>query len=183
MVVNPDVHSKLRAEIDDVFDTKDPEDIELNAEDVTGMTYLDSVILEANRVASFGATTRVCTRPWKIPDTNKIIPIGTKVHIPIFAPHSDPEYWEHPEEFLPERFEGENRGKIRTGTFQPFGQGPRQCLGNVFAKFETKIMLIFLLRFFIIKNAENMPKKINFDPSFFFSPKGGLRVKFIKRQL
>ena len=183
VVVNPEVQAKIVDEIDAVFNAKASIDAELTENDVTGMTYLDSVILEANRLNAIGANVRMCTQPWKIPDTNIVLPVGTIVNIPVSSFQKDPEFWENPEEFVPERFDADNKGKIRTGTYQPFGLGPRQCLGNIYAKFKTKMILIYLLRFFTIDNFKNLPKELVLDPEAFFTPKGGLHVKFIKREL
>lgn len=62
--------------------------------------------------------------------------------------HYDPAIWPDPETFDPERFSAENKGKIDSVTFQPFGFGPRQCLGQNLMMIESKILLIHVLRNF-----------------------------------
>ena len=37
----------------------------------------------------------------------------------------DPNYWTDPAKFDPERFSYENKGKIDSAVYQPFGFGPR----------------------------------------------------------
>ena len=86
--------------------------INLNDDDIMKLHYVDMVIQEAVRYVNL-LTLRRCTKPWKIPDTDIIIPVGTDVVIPIFSLHRDPEYWENPDEFNPERFSAENKAKIR----------------------------------------------------------------------
>ena len=141
------------------------------------------VLQEAVRYVNLAATFRRCTKPWKIPDTDIIVPVGTDIVIPIMSLHRDPEYWENPDEFMPERFLPENKAKIRNGTYQPFGQGPRQCLGYNYARYEMKLMLAYLLRNFDIENPENLPQKFDFNPETFLpTPKGELKVKFVRRQ-
>ena len=49
--------------------------------------------------------------------------------IPIARQHYDPQYFPNPEQADPERFSLENRHKIVTYTFLPFGDGPRSCMG------------------------------------------------------
>ena len=71
------------------------------------------VIQESVRYVNVAATFRRCTKPWKIPDTDIIIPVGTDIVIPIMSLHRDPEYWEDPDRFDPERFAPENKAKIR----------------------------------------------------------------------
>merc|ERR1739848_199886 len=114
-------------------------------------------------MAAVSVTSRRVTKPWTIPGTDITVPVGVGVYIPIMSFHKDPEYWENPEEFNPERFNADNKSKIRTGTYAPFGLGPRQCLGNNYAKFTMKIILIYLVRFFYLENVENLPKDFKMD--------------------
>ena len=83
--------------------------------------------------------------PWTIPGANLTIPVGVDVYIPIGSFQKDPEYWENPLEFNPERFNAENTSKIRTGTYAPFGLGPRKCLGSNYAILKIKFILIRFL--------------------------------------
>lgn len=60
---------------------------------------------------------------------------GTKIILPINALHSHPDFYENPEKFDPNRFD-ESTGGVKklkdAGVFMPFGNGPRQCLGDFF---------------------------------------------------
>ena len=183
LISHPEVLSKLQAEVDEVFDAKEEGDIDLSDTDINEMNYLDCIISEAMRMAAVSVTSRRVTKPWTIPGTDITVPVGVGVYIPILSFHKDPEYWENPEEFNPERFNTDNKSKIRTGTYAPFGLGPRQCLGNNYAKFTIKIILIYLVRFFDLENVENLPKDFKMDPNTLFTPLGGCRAKFHKRNL
>ena len=57
------------------------------------------------------------------------IPAGMGVHIPVWSMHHDPELWEQPEIFNPDRFMGAHLQKIAPMSYLPFGQGPRNCIG------------------------------------------------------
>lgn len=72
---------------------------------------------------------RICTKPYQIPDTFVVVPKDTTVLVPALALHRDPEHFPDPEKFDPERFNEENRSKIRDYTYIPFGDGPRICIG------------------------------------------------------
>ena len=183
LISHREVLSKLQAEVDEVFDAKEEGDIDLSDTDINEMNYLDCIISEAMRMAAVSVTSRRVTKPWTIPGTDIKVPVGVGVYIPIMSFHKDPEYWENPEEFNPERFNTDNKSKIRTGTYAPFGLGPRQCLGNNYAKFTMKIILIYLVRFFDLENVENLPKDFKMDPNTLFTPLGGCRAKFHKRNL
>lgn len=47
---------------------------------------------------------------------------------PVYALHHDPDIYEDPEEFRPERFEPDEFQKRPICAFMPFAQGPRNCL-------------------------------------------------------
>lgn len=44
--------------------------------------------------------------------------------------HRDPQYFQNPNKFDPERFSEENRHLIDLMTYMPFGYGPRNCIGK-----------------------------------------------------
>lgn len=106
--------------------------------------YLDAVVSESLRLLSPATDTdRLVNIEYKIntPKYNTTLPVGTNVVIDIHAIHMDPDNWDEPEKFIPERFMPENRHKILPGSYTPFGQGPRHCLGMRFSIAETKVAL------------------------------------------
>lgn len=50
--------------------------------------------------------------------------------VPSIGFHYDPNYFPNPDKFDPERFSDENKSSIVPGTYLPFGNGPRNCIGN-----------------------------------------------------
>lgn len=86
-----------------------------------------------------GMLTRRCTSPTTLSDYNgKSIKIEKDMIgiIPLWSMQRDAKYYSDPDEFIPERFSAENGGakKYRDmGVFMPFGDGPRQCLGEILA--------------------------------------------------
>jgi cytochrome P450 len=53
----------------------------------------------------------------------------------------DVRFFEHPEQFRPERWLGEAAKKIPKFAYFPFGGGPRLCVGNTFALMEMALVL------------------------------------------
>jgi len=67
---------------------------------------------------------------YKVPGTDLVIPKGVLVSMPTYSIQRDEEYYPDPEKFDPERFSAEEKSKRHPMTFQPFGHGPRNCIGK-----------------------------------------------------
>ncbi|KAH7299413.1 hypothetical protein KP509_24G010100 [Ceratopteris richardii] len=79
---------------------------------------------------------------------NKLIPAGTAIIVPIIAWHQDERFWgADVKEFNPERFaEGITKACKVPGAYLPFSFGPRNCIGQVFATIEAKVVLATILQ-------------------------------------
>ncbi|KAH7984144.1 hypothetical protein HPB52_017461 [Rhipicephalus sanguineus] len=86
------------------------------------------------------------------------IPRGLSVMAAVSCIHQDPELWPEPEKFDPERFNSENKPNIHPISFQPFGKGPRDCLGRNFAVLEMKLILSKVLARFKLSVDEERHK-------------------------
>ncbi|KAH8038230.1 hypothetical protein HPB51_025050 [Rhipicephalus microplus] len=62
---------------------------------------------------------------------------GTSILSPTIQIHMDPRIWPNPEKFDPERFLPENVAARPTIAYQPFGDGPRNCIGKRLALLEV----------------------------------------------
>lgn len=81
------------------------------------------------------------------------VPAGTTVAICLYTLHRHPAFWEHPEDFAPDRFAPENsRGRHRFA-FIPFGAGPRQCIGNNFGTMEATLVIAHVIQRFALELA------------------------------
>lgn len=74
---------------------------------------------------------RHCDEDYMIDETGLTIEKGISVIIPLYGIHHDPKYFPDPNKFDPERFSDENRKSIEGCTYLPFGDGPRNCIGEV----------------------------------------------------
>ncbi|AES71483.1 cytochrome P450 family 71 protein [Medicago truncatula] len=117
--------------------------------DVNQMEYMKCVIRETLRMHPAGPllAPRETTSSVKLGGYG--IPDKTTVYINAWVIQRDPEFWEMPEDFLPERFEN-NKVNFNGQNFQfiPFGSGKRKCPGMAFGLATTEYMLANLLYWF-----------------------------------
>ncbi len=106
--------------------------------------YLDAVARETLRLYPPAASTRyasdsnVTADGWRLGESI--------VHLNFYAIQRDPDLWEKPDDFVPERFLGEDgRKRISSSGFLPFSKGARDCIGKYFALLEAKIALATLI--------------------------------------
>ncbi|MEH3155261.1 MAG: cytochrome P450 [Gordonia paraffinivorans] len=66
--------------------------------------------------------------------------------------HRDPEVWENPDAFDPDRFLASNVKKRPAHSYKPFGAGVRACIGRQFAIHESVLVLASLLHRFDISD-------------------------------
>ncbi|MGB1647454.1 MAG: cytochrome P450, partial [Crocinitomicaceae bacterium] len=96
-----------------------------------------------------------------------------------YGMHRNPEYWENPDDFNPDRFSDENKKKHVPHAYMPFGAGPRLCIGNNFAMMEMQLILSMFVkryRFEVVKD-----QKIEVQPLITLRPRNGIKVKIHKR--
>jgi cytochrome P450 len=69
------------------------------------------------------------------------VPKGTGIAAASWVVHRDPRWYDHPEQFIPERWEGDLLKINPRFAYFPFSYGPRQCIGNNFALMEANLIL------------------------------------------
>lgn len=104
--------------------------------------------------------TRVCTKEYKIADTDVTIEEGTSVLFSVTAPHYDSKYYEEPDKFLPERFMVDHNStatrKTADAPYLSFSNGPRNCIGSRLGKIQAKLGVCLLLRKFKFELGEKL---------------------------
>lgn len=133
---------------------------ELTYDDLNEMKYTEMVIYEGLRLCPIVTELkRRATKPYELENSNGekvIVNPGDAVWLPAFTMQNDPQYYPNPTVFDPNRFDEENRKSHVTGTYAPFGIGPRDCIGCKHPMIDLKILFYYLLlKFKIMTTAEN----------------------------
>ncbi|KAF7838263.1 cytochrome P450 71A1-like [Senna tora] len=145
LLKNPTAMKKAQEEVRRVVGHKS----KIDENDVRQMKYLECVVKESLRLHP--------PLPLLVPrETRSIVKLGeydippqTSVFVNAWAIQRDPELWERPEEFIPERFENnEVDFKGQDLQFVPFGFGRRGCPGISFGVASVEYLLAVLLFWF-----------------------------------
>jgi cytochrome P450 len=139
--------------------------------DVDDPSYLDAVIKETLRLRpTVPITARKLTVPYEV-DGN-MYPAGTVLMPCIYLLHRNPDIYYNPDEFIPERFIGQQPPAY---AYIPFGGGVRRCLGAGFAAAELRAVLATVLTRVDLRPAGRRDEKI-VRRAFTLSPGRGARV-------
>jgi cytochrome P450 len=160
---------------------REPEVVARLAEEMEagdGDEYLSATVNEILRLRPVlpNAEPRLTKRPIKIGDFS--YPAGVSLLASAYLVHRDPEIYEQPYEFRPQRFVGNPPG---TYTWIPFGGGRRRCLGASFALQEMKIVLSAVVARYRLSPASRQPETTA-RRGITFSPRGGARLVLHPRE-
>ncbi|MGL4617631.1 MAG: cytochrome P450 [Chroococcidiopsis sp.] len=160
----PEVYEKVLHELQSL-NTSDPIEI-------AQLPYLTAVCQETLRIYPVVAFTfpRITVRSVNLRGYH--VTSGTYVLPCIYLTHRREDLYPQAEKFQPERFL--NR-KYTSYEFLPFGGGSRQCLGQVFALFEMKLILATILLNYQLKLEEKTPVAPA-RRGFLMSPQGGVKM-------
>lgn len=171
---HPDVQRRLQDEVDGVLDGRVP-----TFDDLSRLTYTRMVVDETLRMFTPAWQTMRHAIEDDVIDGYRI-PGGTDVYLNLFTFHRHPEFWPDPTRFDPERFAPEEVAKRPRNVYQPFGSGPRHCLGKHFALTELHIMTAMLAQRFHVTKPDGQPP-VGFDPLITLHPKGGIQLRLRRR--
>ncbi|XP_052843557.1 probable cytochrome P450 6a13 [Drosophila gunungcola] len=175
LALNPDIQDQLRVEILDVLSRNNQK---LTYESVQEMPYLDQVVSETLRkYPILPHLLRLSTKEYLVPDSNLTLEPGTKIMIPVHSIHHDPELYPDPEKFDPSRFEPEEIRARHPFAYLPFGEGPRNCIGERFGKLQVKVGLVYLLRDFMFSRSKQTQIPLKFSSrTFLISTQEGVNL-------
>ncbi|KAK4365246.1 hypothetical protein RND71_016604 [Anisodus tanguticus] len=170
---NPEIMSKVQHELKDVVGMNNI----VEESNLSELNYLDAVLKETLRLHP-ALPLLLPKRPSQSAIVGGYtIPEGTKVLLNVYAIHRDPQVWESPLDFQPERFLNSTNLDYAGNNMKylPFGSGRRVCAGLPLAEKMLMFILASLLHSFDWKLPEG--KKIDLSEGF------GLVIKKKERLL
>jgi cytochrome P450 len=166
---NPDVETKLRAELESVVGNRAP-----TASDRPNLKYAEQVIQESMRLYPPAwvvgrSVIESCTVG------GQALAVGNTVIMGQWVVHRDPRWFADPETFRPERWENDFARTLPRYAYFPFGGGPRVCIGNTFAMMESVLVLVTVLQKWRLELVPN--QNIVLQPAVTLRPKHGIQMK------
>lgn len=156
LVRNPAVQARLAAELRAMFDS--PEDIKAGPRLQNDCKYLQAFIKEILRASppTPAEMSRVVLKGGAVVDGH-FLPEGVKASVSPYCMHHNPDLYDQPFEFRPERWivgekgtTPESLARAESG-YAPFSAGPRGCLGKNLAYLEMSVVLGKLVHEFEIR--------------------------------
>jgi cytochrome P450 len=124
--------------------------------DLSRFLYTRQIIDETMRLYPAGwLVTRKALRNDRLGEY--FVPAGTEIYVPPYFIQRHPDLWEEPDRFNPDRFRPDNsRHRHRLATI-PFSAGPRNCIGEHFARIEMQIHLMTIARYLRLRYIPSRP--------------------------
>lgn len=171
---NPRVEAKLHAELDEVLCGRAP-----SMDDLARLPYTSNIITESMRLypPAWGLA-RIAVEDHELGGYS--VRKGMGVAMAQWVVHRDTRWYNMPEEFRPERWEGDFAKSIPRFAYFPFGGGPRQCIGNSFALMEATLILATIAQKFSLRLVLDHP--VVPLASITLRPRYGVRVVLEERQ-
>ncbi|XP_070505523.1 cytochrome P450 4d2-like [Chironomus tepperi] len=145
---HPEVQQKLNKEIEEVLG-----DGELTFKSLNEFKYLELVIKESLRL--YPPAPIISRRLFEEVDFGDFIaPADANYNMILYTAFRNPEVFEKPDEFIPERFLKD----MPAFAFIPFSAGQRNCIGQKFAMTSIKTNIVNILRQFTVVPGEKEPE-------------------------
>ncbi|KIR66324.1 cytochrome P450 [Micromonospora haikouensis] len=185
LVGEPAALARLHREVDEVLDGR-----RATLEDLPRLKWTTAVFQEALRI--FPPVWTVGRRPLQERVLSGYrLPPDAMVMMSPWVVHRDPGLWADPERFAPQRWlEPTGEDDQLTGTalgqdrpkfaYFPFGGGPRQCIGNVFAQMEAVIALATICQSWHF--APLGGQRVQPQARIIVRPRPGLRMRVLRRR-
>ena len=167
LALHPEYQLKLETEITQVLQGRKP-----TWDDIPHLVITRAILLE---------TSRLYPAIWNIPRTNLEadtilgvdIPKGSSLMLHIYSLHRNPDYWDNPNSFRPERFLAPT-ALSHPFAYLPFGAGPHMCIASHLAPMEMILLTATLAQNFRFTLAK--PSKMSPETCISLRPQKALKM-------
>jgi len=165
---HPEVEARLVDELAAVLEDRAPA-----VSDLPRLRYADMIVTEAMRLypPAYGLG-RQAVKPTEI--AGHPVAKGDILIVGTYVVQRDARWFEEPESFRPERWEGDLARRLPRFAYFPFGGGPRQCIGNGFAQMEAVLILATVAQRFRLSLVPG--QRITPTPYVTLRPEPGIRL-------
>ncbi|XP_076580945.1 cytochrome P450 17A2 isoform X2 [Chaetodon auriga] len=139
---HPEVQERVQKELDEHVGSERP----VCVSDRGRLPYLDCVINEGMRIRPVSPVLIPHTAMTDSSIGGHAVSRGTRVLVNMWSIHHDPQHWDKPDLFVPDRFLDDGGQRVTPSCFLPFGAGPRVCVGESLARLELFLFLSSLLQ-------------------------------------
>ncbi|XP_054722757.1 probable cytochrome P450 301a1, mitochondrial [Uloborus diversus] len=150
LAANPEVQKRLQGEVDRVLPDGQP----LTVQAMDQMPYLRACIKESMRICpTVQGTSRTLDKDIVL--SGYRIPAETQITLNYYVSSVQERYFPDADKYIPERWLRSASGAPTTAdsfAFQPFGFGPRMCIGRRIADLEMLTLLTKIMQNFWIEN-------------------------------
>ena len=152
---NPLVERRLAAELRNVT----PDDLQ-DLDRLPNFTYTRAVIEEALRLYPAGwLLTRKALNDDQLGEF--FVPRGTEIYLPLYFIQRHPDLWADANRFDPDRFTPDNQHKRHTLSMIPFSAGPRNCIGESFARVEMQVHVMMIAQRLRLKGVAGLTPELD----------------------
>lgn len=138
-----DVQSRLRSDINKFCRDS------ITVKDLVNLSYARNVVQETLRLyPPAWAMIRFHERPFNVNDVE--VPAGSMVWVFPCITHKDPNHWDRPDEYLPERFDSGNHLSWKRSAYFPFALGGHRCIAERFVMTQAQIIASFAAKDFTL---------------------------------
>jgi len=170
LALHPEVERRVHAEVDEVLGGRLP-----TVDDLPRLVYTRMALMESMRLFPAGW---LFSRSLRAGERDEIEGyVITEKALLFYSPyvtHRLPELWENPDAFDPERFTPERVAKRPRFAYIPFGDGPRQCIGNNLSQMEIHLILAMVAQRYRLRLAPGT--RVEPEPTVALCPRNGLTM-------
>lgn len=174
LAVNPEIQARFHQELDAVLGNRPP-----TLDDLPNLPFTDRILTESLRLyPSIWFWSRMAFQPFALGGYE--IPAGAVLAAPQLIVQRDARWFDDPLAFRPDRWTPEFRSGLPRYAYYPFGGGPRQCIGEGFARMESKLILAAIGQQWAVRHDPR--HRIKMLPLISLRPKGGMPMYLERRR-